>query len=246
MLNWWGAGAVGTSCRARRGGPGHLLGDARRRAVAPPLPGTARPGSPSYTGPDRAGPWPAGPAVHDHCPGRQRLPGGGAVPDLVRCWPLKGERLAAAPELVTGRLAVITPQDPGHPALHVRYYWQPQGSSAHAPLHPVRGGRGPSGRHGQAADALGLWPVPGAHRRADVQHLDLPLSMAGHVNFCPDVQQLVKTVGEVRPTAFFGVPRVWEKIRAGIQALLAAEPDPDLGPRWNRPWTSAAGTWKAP
>jgi long-chain acyl-CoA synthetase len=36
----------------------------------------------------------------------------------------------------------------------------------------------------------------------------------------------VKTVGEVRPTAFFGVPRVWEKIKAGIQALLAAEADP--------------------
>ena len=28
------------------------------------------------------------------------------------------------------------------------------------------------------------------------------------------------------PTAFFGVPRVWEKIQAGIQALLAAEQDP--------------------
>ena len=30
----------------------------------------------------------------------------------------------------------------------------------------------------------------------------------------------------MRPTAFFGVPRVWEKIQAGIQALLAAEQDP--------------------
>jgi len=32
-------------------------------------------------------------------------------------------------------------------------------------------------------------------------------------------------IGQVRPTAFFGVPRVWEKIRAGIGALLAAEQD---------------------
>ena len=54
----------------------------------------------------------------------------------------------------------------------------------------------------------------------------LPVSTAGHVHFCPDAQQLVKTVGEVQPTAFFGVPRVWEKIKAGIQALLAAEADP--------------------
>jgi long-chain acyl-CoA synthetase len=29
----------------------------------------------------------------------------------------------------------------------------------------------------------------------------------------------------VQPTAFFGVPRVWEKIQAGIRALLAAEQD---------------------
>ena len=35
----------------------------------------------------------------------------------------------------------------------------------------------------------------------------------------------MKTVGEVKPTAFFGVPRVWEKIQAGIQALLTAEQD---------------------
>ena len=34
------------------------------------------------------------------------------------------------------------------------------------------------------------------------------------------------TLGAVQPTAFFGVPRVWEKIQAGIQALLAAEQDP--------------------
>jgi long-chain acyl-CoA synthetase len=32
-------------------------------------------------------------------------------------------------------------------------------------------------------------------------------------------------IGQLRPTAFFGVPRVWEKIRAGIEALLAAEQD---------------------
>ena len=68
--------------------------------------------------------------------------------------------------------------------------------------------------------------LPLAHIAERMFSIYLPVSTAGHVNFCPDVLQLVKTVGEVQPTAFFGVPRVWEKIRAGIQALLAAEADP--------------------
>jgi long-chain acyl-CoA synthetase len=47
-----------------------------------------------------------------------------------------------------------------------------------------------------------------------------------HVYFCHNASTgLVATVGEVKPTAFFGVPRVWEKIQAGLQALLAAETD---------------------
>ncbi|MBO0808822.1 MAG: AMP-binding protein, partial [Actinobacteria bacterium] len=48
-----------------------------------------------------------------------------------------------------------------------------------------------------------------------------------HVHFCPDTTQLVSVVGQVRPTAFFGVPRVWEKVQAGIRGLLAAEQDPE-------------------
>jgi long-chain acyl-CoA synthetase len=45
------------------------------------------------------------------------------------------------------------------------------------------------------------------------------------VHFCPVTAELIGVVGAVRPTAFFGVPRVWEKVRAGIQALLAGEQD---------------------
>jgi long-chain acyl-CoA synthetase len=53
----------------------------------------------------------------------------------------------------------------------------------------------------------------------------LAIGAVSHVHFCPDASQLVRVIGQVRPTAFFGVPRVWEKIRAGIQALLDAEQD---------------------
>jgi long-chain acyl-CoA synthetase len=55
----------------------------------------------------------------------------------------------------------------------------------------------------------------------------LAVDYAWHVHFCHNATtDLLATLGAVKPTAFFGVPRVWEKIQAGIQALLAAEQDP--------------------
>jgi long-chain acyl-CoA synthetase len=49
---------------------------------------------------------------------------------------------------------------------------------------------------------------------------------AGHeVWFCPDPNQLLQYLLQARPTEFVGVPRVWEKLMAGINAGIAAEPD---------------------
>ncbi len=42
---------------------------------------------------------------------------------------------------------------------------------------------------------------------------------------CPDATQLGPYLVEVRPTWFFAVPRVWEKLRAGLQAAMARETD---------------------
>ena len=48
----------------------------------------------------------------------------------------------------------------------------------------------------------------------------------GHkVYLCPDVAELLAYLLEAKPTAFVGVPRVWEKLMAGINAGLGAEPD---------------------
>ena len=48
----------------------------------------------------------------------------------------------------------------------------------------------------------------------------------GHEAYlCPDVAELLPYLLEAKPTAFVGVPRVWEKLMAGINAGLAAEPD---------------------
>ncbi len=67
--------------------------------------------------------------------------------------------------------------------------------------------------------------LPLAHIAERMFSLYLAVYNAGHTYFCHATTELVATVSEVRPTAFFGVPRVWEKIQAGIQALLAAEQD---------------------
>ena len=45
------------------------------------------------------------------------------------------------------------------------------------------------------------------------------------VYLCPDPNALLSCMVESRPSAFVGVPRVWEKLMAGLNAGLAAEPD---------------------
>ncbi len=68
--------------------------------------------------------------------------------------------------------------------------------------------------------------LPLAHIAERMFTVYLAVANVGHIHFCHDAStQLVGTVGAVKPTAFFGVPRVWEKFQAGITALLAADPD---------------------
>jgi long-chain acyl-CoA synthetase len=42
---------------------------------------------------------------------------------------------------------------------------------------------------------------------------------------CPDPSQIGAYAREVHPQTMFGVPRVWEKLHAGIEAALSADPD---------------------
>ncbi len=51
-------------------------------------------------------------------------------------------------------------------------------------------------------------------------------TMLGYqVSCCPDPSQIATYAREVRPNIMFGVPRVWEKIYAGINAALSADPE---------------------
>ena len=45
------------------------------------------------------------------------------------------------------------------------------------------------------------------------------------VTTCPDPGEVAAYAREVRPQTMFGVPRVWEKIHAGVEAALGADPE---------------------
>jgi long-chain acyl-CoA synthetase len=138
---------------------------------------------------------------------------------------LGAQRLVSDPGVVASRMAALRPDDPvtllytsgttGNPKgviiTHANALYEVATAEAggNAPMH-VR------------------WVsyLPLAHIAERMFTLYLQVCHAGHVFFCHDAtSQLVATLGDVRPTAFFGVPRVYEKIMAGIQALLAAEQD---------------------
>ncbi|MDF1603477.1 AMP-dependent synthetase/ligase [Nocardioides sp. YIM 152315] len=67
--------------------------------------------------------------------------------------------------------------------------------------------------------------LPLAHIAERVLGLYGPQIQGSHLHAIGDPAELLGALGEVHPTAFFGVPRVWEKIKTGLSAKLAADPD---------------------
>jgi long-chain acyl-CoA synthetase len=55
--------------------------------------------------------------------------------------------------------------------------------------------------------------LPLAHVVERVFSLYLPLLTGGHIFTCPDPLRLFEYIRKVEPTLFFGVPRMWEKLR---------------------------------
>jgi len=72
---------------------------------------------------------------------------------------------------------------------------------------------------------VGISYLPLAHIAERMLGLYMPQYQGAHVHLIGDPSLLVGALGEVHPTRFFGVPRVWEKIRTGVSGLLAAETD---------------------
>jgi long-subunit acyl-CoA synthetase (AMP-forming) len=66
--------------------------------------------------------------------------------------------------------------------------------------------------------------LPLSHIAEQVASLYLSMATGACVHFAESIEKLADNLREVRPQVFLGVPRVWEKIQAGIQAAGAQNP----------------------
>ncbi|MFF5205446.1 AMP-dependent synthetase/ligase [Streptosporangium sp. NPDC000396] len=168
--------------------------------------------------------------VLDELPGLQKIIvlEGAPAGDRFLGWDdflaLGRERLAEDPAAIDARWQAVTAED----TLSVLYTSGTTGNPKGVPL-----------THANvffevvATDRMSALPTKGtqisyltyAHIAERVLSLYLPLFKFSHVHFCTDLAQLGATLGQVKPVLFFGVPRVWEKMMARLQALLSTQPE---------------------
>ncbi len=67
--------------------------------------------------------------------------------------------------------------------------------------------------------------LPAAHVAERNAHHYLPILFGLQITCCDDPRQVLSYLPEVRPSWFFAVPRIWEKLKAGLETMMAAQPD---------------------
>ncbi len=72
--------------------------------------------------------------------------------------------------------------------------------------------------------------LPAAHIAERNAHHVVPVVYACTITICPDPRRIVEVLPQVHPTWFFAVPRVWEKLKAGLESMLAAQPEERRAP----------------
>ncbi len=72
--------------------------------------------------------------------------------------------------------------------------------------------------------------LPAAHIAERMAHHYIPVVFAGTVTSVPDPREVLSYLPRVRPNWFFAVPRIWEKLKAGLEAMQAAQPEEQRRP----------------
>ncbi len=67
--------------------------------------------------------------------------------------------------------------------------------------------------------------LPAAHIAERMAHHYIPVVYAGTITCCPNPREVLSYLPQVRPTWFFAVPRIWEKLKAGLETMQAAQPE---------------------
>jgi long-chain acyl-CoA synthetase len=67
--------------------------------------------------------------------------------------------------------------------------------------------------------------LPAAHIAERAAHHYLPIAYGFQVTCCPNPREVMQYLPDVRPTWFFAVPRIWEKLKSGLETMLAGLPD---------------------
>jgi long-chain acyl-CoA synthetase len=67
--------------------------------------------------------------------------------------------------------------------------------------------------------------LPSAHIAERAAHHYLPIVYGMTVTSCPNAKEVLGYIASVRPSWFFAVPRIWEKLKSGLEAMMAGQPD---------------------
>jgi long-chain acyl-CoA synthetase len=67
--------------------------------------------------------------------------------------------------------------------------------------------------------------LPSAHVAERNAHHYIPIVFAGTITCCENPREVMSYLPDVRPNWFFAVPRIWEKLKAGLETMLHKQPE---------------------